>query len=679
MKQYLYLNLAIMGIRKNKRIYVPYILTCIGMVMMYYILHCLGCSPLLKQMSGGNNMQMILSMGKNVIMVFAAVFLFYTNSFLVRSRNKEFGLYHILGMNKSSVAHIVAWESLLVSILSLAAGMATGIAFSKFAELGLLNAMHADINYDFILPKESILNTILVFAVIFFLLFLKSMIQVYSLAPLELMRSEHMGEKPPKANWFLAVAGAVILAAAYIWALSIKSPLTAMVAFSIAVIMVIVGTYLLFISGSVALCRLLQKNKHYYYQKNHFISVGSMVFRMKRNGAGLASICILSTMVLVVAASTVSLFVGEEDMIYTRYPYESEIDVYIPSLQNMTDENMAQLTSAYQTVFDQHKANVKQSIDYKYADIVAYDMGNKLEPEVDNVSFNIDYDKLLEIFFIDVHDYNKIMGTDLSLHAGEAMLYTSGFEYKKETFSMNGIELNIAGTLNKNIPVASDLVLSSTMTLIIPDFQTLLPLSELVSYTGDKMLDLRYYYGCNLDVSDEEVIAINEEQKQCIETMPFLMKENGSFACSASSRAEQKDSFYTLFGGLFFIGIMISLAFLAATVLIIYYKQISEGYEDQARFEIMQKVGMTKRDIKKSINSQVLTVFFLPLIFAGMHLAFAFPLLWKMLKLFHFNNLKLIILVTIGAFLIFSVFYAIVYKLTAGSYFNIVSGAKEHE
>ncbi|MBQ0084515.1 MAG: FtsX-like permease family protein, partial [Clostridiales bacterium] len=296
MKTAFYPKLAFLGIKKNRKLYLPYILSCIGMVMMGYIVQSLSYSPVLKQMRGGSNMEAILSIGKFVIAIFSLLFLFYTNSFLVRRRFKEFGLYSILGMGKNGIAKIVLFESLFSAFFGLAGGIGLGILFSKFAELGLLNAIKAPIDYSLHLSGEAISFTAMVFGIIFILITIKSLITVAKCNPLELLRKENLGEKPPKTNWVLAVAGAVLLISAYIISVTIESPLSALSLFFVAVIMVIAATYMLFVSGSVALCGILRKNKKYYYKKNHFVSVSSMSYRMKRNGAGLASIRILATM-----------------------------------------------------------------------------------------------------------------------------------------------------------------------------------------------------------------------------------------------------------------------------------------------------------------------------------------------------------------------------------------------
>lgn len=320
MKVCFYPRLALDGMRRNKRLFVPYILTGAVMMMMYYILEFLRKSPLLDQMKGGGTLRMLLPFGCGVIGVFSLIFLFYTNSFLTRQRNREFGLYNILGMDKRNISRVMFWESLIAYTASSVCGILLGVMLSKLAELCMLNIMNTAADYSMRIEWSGIAQTLLVFGVIYFLLLLNSWIKAARSDPLELLHSDRKGEKPPKANWVAAVLGVLILAAAYYIAVSIKEPLVAMIWFFIAVIMVIIATYLLFVSGSVSLCRLLQKNKKYYYKPNHFVSVSSMIYRMKRNGAGLASICILCTMVLVMLSSTASLYIGAEDSLLQRYP-----------------------------------------------------------------------------------------------------------------------------------------------------------------------------------------------------------------------------------------------------------------------------------------------------------------------------------------------------------------------
>lgn len=677
MRAALFPKLAWTGIKKNRQLYLPYILTCIGMVMMEFIIEFISVSPAVSSIKQGTNLQAIVQSGKFVVAVFALIFLLYTNSFLNRRRNKEFGLYNILGMNKKNISRIITWESLIVSVISLAAGLSLGILFSKFAEMLLLYFIKAEANFSFSLSWKSITTTAILFAIIFAVLYTKSLIHVRHSDPLELMSSEHVGEKQPKANWVFAVLGVIILAVAYTMSIVIKSPLSALFAFLIAVIMVIVATYLLFISGSVALCKLLKKNKNYYYKKNHFVSVSSMVYRMKRNGAGLASICILSIMVLVMLASSASLYFGADDAIKARFPRETELSVKAYGCDSFSNDKIDGVRNAYENTLRTHGVKPVNVSDFRYASITGLLDGDSVNPDSSKIEqAMLTLDNIRTLFFISEEDYNREMGTNIKLKQGEAMFTVNNCKYDRDSLTMNDFKLKLVGKLSK-CPEISEMktVAIPSILFVIKDYNELKPLETLIDFTGDPMLVSKWYYGYDLDISEKAEEEIFSEQVAAGKTA--FKGDNYDF--SPTSVNKERDDFYITFGGLFFIGILLSIVFIFAETMIIYYKQISEGYEDKARFEIMQKVGMTERDIKKSINSQILTVFFAPLLFAGLHLGFAFPPIWKILQLFNLQNLPFVIGVTAIAFVAFGIFYAIIYKITSNEYFRIVSGAKDKQ
>ncbi len=682
MKSVLFPKLAWTGIKKNARLYFPYILSCTGSVMMYYIISFLSVSPAIKAIRGGNELLTILGMGKFVIVAFALVFLLYTNSFLVRRRNMEFGLYNILGMDKHSISKILVWESLITAAISIGAGLFGGIVFSKLSELVLLFMIHGETDYSFSVSAESVIYTVELFAVIFLILLIKSVVSVRRSNPLELMNSERAGEKPPKANWIPAVLGILVLGTAYIMSASIKSPLSAIFSFLVAVILVIIGTYLLFIAGSVALCRILQKNRNYYYKKNHFVAVSSMVYRMKRNGAGLASICILSTMVLVMIASSASLYFGADDAIRSRFPQENQITAYISGFDYLDEEHISTLRRGYENILEKHGASATGITEYTYCEITGLYTDDKLDPDASHFINNmITYDNLRQVYFTTVSEYNKAMGTHINLKKNEALIYTLRCSYDREYFEMGDVRLHIAGRLDRypEISGAKVAIIPSVM-MVVSDYEDIRPLETLADFNGDQMLDICWYYGYDLGKFDDEAIAIHKEQIQSLLDSETVRREGEnitSFSYNGDCLASQREDFYTTFGGLFYIGILLSVIFMFAMAMIIYYKQISEGFEDKSRFEIMQNIGMTKRDIKKSINSQTKTVFFAPLLFAGLHLGFAFPPIWKLLQLFNLNNLGLVLIVTAIAFAAFGIFYAVIYKITARAYYSIVSSGDE--
>ena len=674
MKRGFYPRLAWSGMRKNSKLYLPYTLACIGMTAMFYILMHLADSPALELMPSATSVSVTLRLGSFVMGVFSLLFLFYTNSFLVRRRFKEFGLYNVLGMNKGNISRVLAWEALINALISLVGGLFLGIALSKLAELGLVNIMGGKTDLNLRVSVNALEFTTLFYCGIFLLIYLNSLIKIRRSSASELVKSENFGEKPPRANWLFGLAGIVILAAAYYIAVSIKTPLTALSLFFIAVIMVIVATYLIFIAGSVWICRLLQKNKRYYYKKNHFVSVSSMVYRMKRNGAGLASICILATMVLVMISSTTCLYFGAEDALRDRYPRDISISASYSGLDSMTDENISALRGEISAAVG--GAETENILDYRCASLVGSLENGILDLSEASIysTAMTTYDYVAEVYIVPLADYNAIAGTNESLGSDEAMIYAYRMDYTDKTFAVDELVSFRVKKVLDSFPIADGSAMASiapTVFVIVPDFaDTVAKLGGAVSSSGDEPASLSWNYAFDTPVSDEEETAmcerIGERLSECSESGGYLYYSRESLA---ANRAD----FYGMYGGLFFLGIMLSIAFICAAVLIIYYKQISEGYEDRRRFEIMQNVGMTKKEIRSSINSQLLTVFFLPLIFAGLHLGFAFPFIHKLLMLFNLSNLPLLIGTTAISFGVFALLYAVVFRVTSNAYYNIVS------
>lgn len=680
MKKGFYAKLAFTGIRKNKRLYMPYILTCIGMVMMFYIVAFLSDSSVLTGIKGGDIMQSMLSLGTGVIGVFALIFLFYTNSFLMRRRKREFGLYNILGMGKGNLARVLLWECLMIAAVSLAGGLLAGIALSKVAELGMVNLLQGDVNFSLTLEPEAIVQTLLLFSVIFLLLLLNTLRQIRLANPIALLHSENTGEKPPKANWIVALIGVVLLGGAYYLAVTIENPVQTLIWFFVAVIMVIIASYLLFVAGSVVICKLLQKKKSYYYKTNHFVSVSSMAYRMKRNGAGLASICILCTMVLVMISSTVCLYIGAEDSMRTRYPRNINLDTTFKSLEDMDGEKPNAIRQIVEKMAAESGESLQNILDYRVAGFAAYMENGMIETDSSHLeNLQLDYySDVWQVFIVPVSDYNRLMGENETLSEGETLIYTTKSDYPFDTVSLGG---RTPMKVKKTVPDFADngvdaMQIIPSIYLFVPDFDNVVePLLTISDPSGRSLVGMHWYYGFDLSCDDEAQIAIQENLMEKLQQSKVL--EGGGASISCEGVAQERSGFYGLYGGLFFLGILLGVVFLFAAVLIIYYKQISEGYEDQSRFAIMQKVGMTKKEIKKSINSQILTVFFMPLITAGVHLAFAFPMIYKLLMLFSLTNQKLLILVTVCCFLIFTLFYVLVYRITSKAYYSIVSGAKE--
>lgn len=675
MRIHVYPKLAWEGIRKNKRLYVPYIAMGALMVMMYYLLRFLQDSPVIGVMRGAVTLSTVLPMGYAVIAIFSIIFLFYTNSFLIRQRYREFGLYNILGMNKQNVCMIMVWESIFVGGLAIVTGLAAGILLSKGAELVLFNLVHMDISFDLRISAVSVFYTITGYIIIYLMLLLNSVIKVWFAKPLDLLKSNRVGEKMPKRTWVYAAVGMVLLGAAYYLAVSIKEPLTALMYFFLAVIMVIIGTYALFMAGSVVLCRILQKNKRYYYQPNHFISVSSMMYRMKRNGAGLASICILLTMVLVMLSSTTSLYFGIEDSLVGRYPHSVNVVVGFSDVEDLNSENLKKLYEAVR----ENSPEVKETDCYTVGGTSGLfsDQGINLDVTSVDVSIN-DYEQVGTLQVMSLEEYNRLCDADETLNADECLLYANRITYDSDTFTIvDGSSYKVKKMLDNCVKDGDlDSMMNPSMIMVVPDFEECLKtVSDFRTRTEGTVMALRWKCGYDVESTEQETKeaeAIEESLARLSETKSV----DGLIFYSVDSREDNRESFYDLNGSLFFLGIVLSTVFLLAAVMIIYYKQLSEGYEDYTRYEIMQKVGMTKQDIRKSINSQMLTVFFSPLLMAGLHLCFAFPFLWKIMMMFGLNNRTLIIAITVICYIIFGIFYAVVYKITSNLYFHIVSGNK---
>lgn len=670
MKRGLYFRLAATGMSKNKKFYFPYIFTGFCMVMMYYIIQFLRISDDFRTMRGGESMQMILGMGTPVIAVFSWILLYYTNSFLIRRRQKEFGLYHILGMGKRELVKILIWENLMTAVISIAGGLLGGILFSKLAELAAVRIVGNHLGYKMTIEPKAIYYTVSLFLAIFAVILLRMLIFIFRTKPVDMLKSETAGEKPPKANRILAIAGLIILAGAYWIAVSIEEPMEAMLWFMVAVLMVIVATYLLFIAGSVAFCRLMQKKKNYYYKTKHFVSISSMVYRMKRNGAGLASICILSTMVLVMVSSTVCLYASIEGNLAKGYPQQFSVEMASGSSLEDKDREEKLKETVGQTI-NENKIKLKETKEYHILSTACVKTDEGIKFEHENIK---SLDSLKMLYILTVADYNRLTGENLSLEKNELYVYLPDEAYEKDTFQVEGCgNWKNKGTPDNQFICGDDVeTLNSGVYLIVPDEAVMdqFEAAQRAVY-GENASSEKLCYAFDTDLSEEGQVSLVSELQNNISTLQ--LQDEQFPMVNVNARAVSKSDYYALYGGLFFLGILLGSVFIFGMILIIYYKQITEGYEDQGRFSILMKVGMTRKEVRQSINSQVMTVFFLPLAMAGMHTAFSFPIIRKILKMFAMNDEKLLILVMICCYLAFTVFYAAVYLLTSREYYKIVS------
>ena len=682
MKTMFYPRLAWDGIRKNRKMAFPYILTCICMIAMFYILAFLSSPEIVSILPiGGTTVAQIMTLGCVVIAVFSMIFLFYTNSFLIRRRAGEFGLYNVLGMGKGNLVRIITIENLITAAISIFFGLFTGIVLSKLAELGLVKIIGGTVSYAFRVDTGGVKYTLIFYLVIFAVIWFFSVIRVRRSSAVSLLKSDKAGEKAPRANWLLGILGALILGVAYYIAVSIESPLKALLWFFLAVVMVIVATYLLMIAGSVLLCRLLQKNKKYYYDPRHFVSVSSMVYRMKRNGAGLASIAIMATMVLVLISTVSCLWFGTGDLLKNRFP--GEINFTMRSYDDglFGEEKVDVYRKIIEDFGKEHKLETEKALDLSYAEASAWAEGDTLDLgyRADDLSA---LDRVRNVYFIPLSVYNRDTGENITLNAGEALVFTTGCSTESDSLELvcggRSISYRLLDAGGKGFYAAKNLgSVVPHIYLVVSDLDDVMKAfgeptedeGEILSFVWQYSIDLK-----SAAMSSEDYISgVKEAVYAAVETDP---EEELYYSFYAEERERESGEFMAVTGSLFFIGIMLSVVFILAAVLIIYYKQISEGYEDCRRFEVMRKVGMTGKEIKTSINSQLLVVFFIPLLFAGLHLAFAFPMIEKMLKLFDLYNTGLFIFTTLISYAVFTLFYIIVYKLTSNVYYRIVTEAK---
>ena len=642
MNNFIYEKLAVTNLKNNRKTYVPYIFTGVLTVMMFYIIDALSRGKGITQ----DTLKICLQYATGVIVVFAVIFLFYTNSFLIKRRKKEIGVYNILGMGKRHIARMMAVETILTAGISILGGLVFGIIFGKLMYLLLLKILHNSVDMQFSVNGTAIVQTVILFAGIFLLTYLYNILQIQLVNPVELLHGGNQGEKEPKSRWLLVIVGVAALGNGYWIALTTEAPLEALLKFFVAVVCVIIGTYALFIAGSIVVLKILRKNKAYYYNPKHFTSVSGMIYRMKQNGAGLANICVLSTMVLVMVSTTVSLYAGMEDILDSRFPRDVSI------VCNEADTNKEE--TLQRLIKEQcEKAGVKitDRVRYRYGSMNAVLKGNNLEKVEQYYPDNHFY----YVEMITQEEYNRIEKKNVSLKEQEILTYTTNGKCGKK-------QINIAG---QNYQVKKELSEMTSQPKSTAEMYKTLYIVFANAEQIERIEPFSYADKFNLKGDDgKQKEALEQIQNEFYEKIPDGMME---------SRMLSRSSFYELYGGLFFIGIYLGSMFIMATVLIIYYKQISEGYDDRERYQIMRKVGMSKKEVKRSIRSQVLSVFFLPLIVAVIHVAVAFKVMTKILGVLNLTNVLLFAVCTIITIAVFAVFYIIVYSITAKEYYRIVN------
>lgn len=656
----LYLRLAATNLKNNHRVYVPYILACTVAVMLLCIIMTLMVDPVLKTIPGGAPMQEMLGFGSVVIGIISAVILFYTNSVLVKQRKREFGLYNILGMEKRHIGRVLLWETVYTALIALFFGLLTAGVFSKLLQLLFVRLLGGETGFSLNISLPVIGKTAEVFAVLFFVMYLNTLRVVHLSRPAELLRGSNEGEREPKSNWMLALIGAVCLISGYLMSIKTQTAMDAITLFFIAVILVIAGTYLLFTSCSIVFLKALRKNKRYYYKTQHFATVSGMIYRMKRNAAGLASICILSTMVLVTVSTTVSLYAGIEDIVDMRCP----ADIVVTYNRVPEADALAQAQERTRQAVADMGCTLRDEAAYCSLSFVTVREGDTLI--VDNDTRYI-YQSAsgMDLWLTDAAGYAALTGREAHIEPGCALCYTDG---KPLGDTLTLLDRTFALTKLDSFPVDSGAKIMgiNTVYLVVDNLETLQSIEQAQAAIYEVPSTLTYEHQFNLDGTAEQKVA-------CAEAVQNAVKDGDTQLAEVECRETERADAHGFYGAFLFLGLFLGLTFALATVLIIYYKQISEGYDDRKRFVIMQQVGMTHDEVRSTIRTQVLTVFFLPLVTAAVHVAFAFPMIRLMLSSFGLANVRLFILCTLGTIAVFAVLYTIVYSLTAHAYYNIVN------
>lgn len=657
----LYIKLMAANIKNGKKFYLPYILSGILIVTLFYNILAIYYNEGLSNMAGGRDVKIIMSLGSKVIGIFSFIFIFYTNSFIMKRRKKDIGIYNILGMEKRHIARELFAETMVIAIIVIVCGLATGIIFDKFLMMFLYKLLGFETSIKFVISGMAVCYTLILFLALYFLVMVYNVMQVKLSNPIELLRGSNVGEKEPKTKVLMAITGFLCTGAGYYIAITTENPIAALSFFFIAVLLVIIGTYCLFTAGSIALLKMLRNNKKYYYQKKHFTAVSGMIYRMKQNAAGLANICILSTMVLVMVSTTVSMYIGEEDILNTRF--EAELNINGKSGELTDSSNIIKLTK------DEIKKQGRKILkEYEYTNITIGGImnGNELDTEGgEGIKYNFTDITFLKLLTKD--DFKKISDIDTGdIKEDEIKLFGTA-KYNGDEIKFLGLSYKVKESVADNKFSQMENNAAKCYFAVTGDYNGLEKVAARIR--EENVTDI-YNYGLHIDID-----GTPDQKKQCAKALSKLLNNNdktGFVRVSVESREENRSGFYIIYGGLFFLGIFLGTMFLMITVLIIFYKQISEGYEDRERFIIMEKVGMSKKDVKSSIRSQIRTVFLLPIAVATIHVIAAFPMTRRLLAMLNMSNYKLYMVCVIATVIAFAIIYVIVFLLTSRTYYKIV-------
>lgn len=658
---HLYYRLAVTNLKNNRQFYLPYILAGMVSAMMFYLMRAIQGNDGINAMRGAGTLGLVLTMGVVIVGACVCIFLFYTNSFVMKRRKKELGVYNILGMEKRHIAKVLAWEALILYTVSVCGGLVCGIVFNKLMTMFLYKLTGLSESIPFYVSGWGCLQTAELFAVVYVLMLFYNFLQVKLANPIALLHGNNVGESEPKAKWVSAVTGLVCIFTGYYLAVCADGVLEAVNLFFWAVLLVIVGTYELFVSVSIVVLKLLKKNKKYYYQTSHFITVSGMMYRMKRNAVGLANICVLSTMVLVILSTTVCLYAGVEDSLQSSFAEEVTATFYFDDAPDAAvKEDLLQL---FMDEAEKHGRKVTEVSEYASVVFVIHSDGNEIAL-YDNEDASYGFSDMGMLYVMTKADYEKYTGQALDEIAQGSVMVTAFEGIADDVIKVFGREYPIAGRLilPEDFPdkeIEGFLGNTEVIYLIVADDNAL----------KDFDVEIQYHVGVETDGTQEERKMYASVVREAVEVSRAQSGFNRSLIYS---RAEQREEYMGMNGGFLFLGLFLGILFLMITVLIIYYKQISEGFEDRERFAIMIKVGMSRDMVKKAINTQVRTVFFLPITVAVIHLVMAFPMLKLMLMVFGLANTSLFVVCLAVTAVVFAVIYFIVFRFTSRSYYKIV-------
>lgn len=651
----LYPRLAMNNLIKNKQFYLPYLLTVIGTSAAFYIVVALAGSTDLPLMVRYTYLSMFMSIGTFVIGLFAIIFLSYTNSFLMKRRKKELGLYNVLGLGKRHIGRMLAFESLYTAVIGIVGGILMGMLLQKLVTLLLYKIMRFDAYFGFTVSRTGICYTAVLFGVILLVNLLWNLLRIRIQNPMELLRESSAGEKEPKNHWILAVLGVLSLGGGYWIAVTTRTATEALGLYFVAVFLVVIGTYCLFTAISILVLKALRRNKKFYYKTNHFIGISGMLYRMKRNAVGLANICILSTMVLVMVSGTLSLYWGTGRSMDKQFPGNVSFVVRYDATEQEPFQSAGM--EAYLQKKLEKQTDYAEFV-YGYSELGIYaeetESGYLLHPSYE--------DSTVQAHFLSEETYERAIPSGILADAAPLTLsFASGAEITVSAKTVTEGEPAL-GRASFEISKPVWYVLGSAELQQLDALQR----EEFEDMPTD--WDWRAYW--NVTTSEE---FLYEGQYEFMVSLHDETADAGTWESLRMDTAEEFSAqYFSLNGGFFFLGLFLGVLFILATVLIIYYKQVSEGYEDRERYLIMQKVGMEQKAVRKSVSSQILVVFFAPLLVAGVHVAFDYGLMVRLLTLFSLRNGTLTILCTIGTFCAFCAIYGLVYWATARAYYRIV-------